>query len=299
MSPAARIAAFLAALAVVFAGAVVVGGAADPDVERASGGHGETGGGGEAGGAAHGEEAGGGHGEAHSSEDAPHGAGAHAVRGLGVADDSHRLALSDRELPVSGTVPLYFRILDREGETVRDFDVAHTKRMHLIVVRRDLTHFQHLHPEQEAEGRWTVPLRLTAPGSYRVFADFELDGEPHTLGSDLQVAGNVEETTAAPETAARSDLGVDVRVEGAARAGHPSTLRFSLPVDVQEYLGAGGHLVALREGDLAFLHVHPTAQRPGEVSFEATFPTPGRYALFLQFRHGGRVDTVALTQVVR
>jgi Cu+-exporting ATPase len=30
------------------------------------------------------------------------------------------------------------------------------------------------------------------------------------------------------------------------------------PVHTEPYLGAGGHLVALREGDLAFLHVHPT-----------------------------------------
>ena len=64
----------------------------------------------------------------------------------------------------------------------------------------------------------------------------------------------------------------------------------------ERYLGAGGHLVALREGDMAFLHVHPTGDGP---SFAATFPTPGRYRLVLQFRHDGRVRTVAFTQVVR
>ena len=41
--------------------------------------------------------------------------------------------------------------------TVRDFDVEHEKRMHLIVARRDLTGFQHLHPEQAADGTWTTP----------------------------------------------------------------------------------------------------------------------------------------------
>ena len=53
------------------------------------------------------------------------------------------------------------------------------------------------------------------------------------------------------------------------------------PVAIQPYLGAKGHLVALREGDLAFLHVHPDANR---LRFEATFPTAGRYRLFLQFK---------------
>ena len=50
---------------------------------------------------------------------------------------------------------------------------------------------------------------------------------------------------------------------GAVRAGEEAELRFTVtrdgePVATEPYLGAGGHLVALREGDLAFLHVHPT-----------------------------------------
>ena len=64
------------------------------------------------------------------------------------------------------------------------------------------------------------------------------------------------------------------------------------------HLGAGGHLVALREGDLAFLHVHPTGHGGDAVAFAATFPTVGRYRLFLQFQHEGRAHTVAFTQVV-
>jgi hypothetical protein len=93
---------------------------------------------------------------------------------------------------------------------------------------------------------------------------------------------------------------------GAARAGEPATLRFAITRDgetvhTEPYLGAGGHLVALREGDLAFLHVHPIEEGEGHddaVAFEATFPTAGRYRLFLQFKHEGRVQTVAFTQEV-
>jgi hypothetical protein len=47
---------------------------------------------------------------------------------------------------------------------------------------------------------------------------------------------------------------------------------------------------------MAFLHVHPVADDP--VRFGATFPTEGRYRLFLQFKHDGRVHTVAFTQEV-
>jgi hypothetical protein len=66
--------------------------------------------------------------------------------------------------------------------------------------------------------------------------------------------------------------------------------------DLQPYLGADGHLVALREGDLAFLHVHPEeGSAPGEIRFAAEFPSAGRYRLFLQFRHSETVRTVAHT----
>ena len=74
---------------------------------------------------------------------------------------------------------------------MRDFDVEHTKRMHLIVVRRDMTGFQHLHPSQNADGTWSVPVTLPDAGSYRVFADFSVDGKPHTLADDLTVDGAV------------------------------------------------------------------------------------------------------------
>ncbi len=66
----------------------------------------------------------------------------------------------------------------------------------------------------------------------------------------------------------------------------------------EPYLGAGGHLVALREGDLAFLHVHPT-EDDAAIGFEATFPSSGAYRLFLQFQADGSVQTVAFTQEVR
>ena len=56
--------------------------------------------------------------------------------------------------------------------------------------------------------------------------------------------------------------------------------------------------MALREGDLAYLHVHPTEDGDDAVSFMTEFPSAGRYRLFLQFKHDGRVHTAAFTQEV-
>jgi hypothetical protein len=260
-------------------------------------------------------EAPGGDAEAHSSPDdmskmdgGGHGGTADPLRGLAVAANGLRVIVDDSELERGRTEQLRYRIVDDHGETVRDFDVEATKRMHLIVARRDMTGFQHVHPEQRPDGSWTIPLRLDEPGSYRLFADFSHDGKMTTLASELRVDGPADlRPLPGPESLATSDLGDAVRIDAPdVHAGEEVDLSFTIsrggrPVNVEPYLGAGGHLVALREGDLAYLHVHPItkADSPGPVKFGATFPSPGRYRLFLQFQDAGRVHTVAFTQEVK
>jgi hypothetical protein len=79
------------------------------------------------------------------------------------------------------------------------------------------------------------------------------------------------------------------------RDGRPVT-------DLQPYLAAYGHLVALRNGDLAYLHAHPDGQpgdgrtRPGPgIEFMVEVPSSGSYRLFLEFQHGGVVRTTEFT----
>src|SRR5581483_11867532 len=185
------------------------------------------------------------------------------LRGLAVSEHGLTLELARGTAPQGKPFELRFRIGDRRGATVRHFDVEHTKRMHLIVVRRDMTGFQHLHPTESRDGTWSVPVTLPVAGSYRVFADFSVDGRPYTLADDVTVDGSVHsEQLPAPVRSVDVD-GLNVSLsERATKAGAESALGFAVtrdgkPVAIQDYLGAKGHLVALREGDLAFLHVHP------------------------------------------
>jgi hypothetical protein len=223
------------------------------------------------------------------------------VRGLAVSDNGLTLRLARTTATKGKRFELVLRIVNRRGQTVRDFDVEHTKRMHFIVVRRDMTAFQHLHPTQRPNGTWSVPVTLRDAGSYRLFADFSVNGKPHTLADDLTVDGTVRSKPLPAPVGSVDVDGLDVSLtEGASRAGAESGLSFTVTrngkrVAVQDYLGAKGHLVALREGDLAFLHVHPDENSP---RFMATFPTAGRYRLFLQFQTEGRVHTAAFTQEV-
>ncbi|MDQ4049630.1 MAG: DUF4396 domain-containing protein [Actinomycetota bacterium] len=248
------------------------------------------------------------------------------VRGLAVADDGLKLELDATELPRARQTQLRFTVVGANGQPVRDYEVEHDKRMHLIVVRRDLTGFQHLHPELGRDGRWSTDVKIDEAGSYRVFADFKRGGQNHTLAADLAVDGPLDSRPLAPPTTtADAGDGYEVELSGAAsKAGEEAELGFSVtrdgkPVEVDDYLGAKGHLVALREGDLAYLHVHPAeaghgakageaephgagheAEAPGRdpIRFMTEFPSDGRYGLFLQFKHEGKVHTAAFTREV-
>ena len=255
---------------------------------------------------------------------AQHGSGEHAsrpmdataepaarVRGLAASANGLTLQLTADELSRGQNSDLRFRILDSSGQPVRTFEVEHEKRMHLIVARRDLTGFQHLHPELASDGTWSTPVTIAEPGRYRVFADFKHRGRNETLAADLVVDGPADHRPLSPPSGiARTGDGYEVAIDGEATTGHEAELRFTVrkggePITVEPYLGAGGHLVALREGDLAYLHVHPTGHAEdgehasGPVAFATEFPSTARYRLFLQFKHEGRVHTAAFTREVR
>jgi hypothetical protein len=226
-------------------------------------------------------------------------AGPDRARPLGFSSAEGGLRFDGRPAIVSAGehVEFSFAIVGADGRSLTEFDELHERRMHLIVVRRDLTGFQHLHPGMSDDGTWGEGIVFPAGGAWRAFADFATAAGPSTLGLDVLVEGEFRpEPLPAPST--RVDVGDEVVSLDTAPGG--SELRFAVthdgrPVDVEPYLGARGHLVALRWGDLAFLHVHPIGDE--DIAFEITYPGPGTYRLFLQYSVGGVVRTAAFTTV--
>ena len=236
-----------------------------------------------------------------------------AVRGLAVAENGLKLKLDRTELPRGRQTKLSSTVVGSDGNAVRDLEVEHTKRMHVILVRRDMSGFQHLHPKLAGDGKWSTDVEVKDAGSYRVFADFKRRGENNTLAADLAVDGPLDSRPMAP-VGDTADAGDGYQVEltgGSSRAGEEAEFGFHVTrnggeVAVQDYLGAEGHLVALREGDLAYLHVHPVeaghdavaAEGKEPIKFATEFPSDGRYGLFLQIKHQGKVHTAAFTREV-
>jgi len=290
-----KLGAYALGLAAVFAAAVGVGNLAGPTA-AAPATHTDTSHGG----------AGTGHAE-HPTTGAPELPG-----GLQVAQDGYRLTPITTTLSTGPARPFRFRILGPDNAPVTRYATSHDKDLHLIVARRDLTGFQHVHPQLAADGTWSVPLSVAAPGQYRVFADFQPAGraEGLTLGVDVAAPGDYQpQALPAPARTATVD-GYTVTLTGGLTPGASSKLTLSVarggvPVsDLQPYLGAYGHLVALRDGDLAYLHVHPdgapgdgrTAAGP-QITFSAEVPTTGSYRLYLDFQHNGTVRTAEFTAV--
>ncbi len=252
------------------------------------------------------------HGESHAESPvdagAPRSSAAPLPGGLQVSQDGYTLDVA-RDLPAGTATPVSFRVLGPDGQPVTAYDESHEEDLHLIAVRRDTTGFQHVHPQLAADGTWSVPLELTA-GSWRLFADFDPAGADAalTLGTDVAVAGEyAPQPLPAPASTAEVD-GYTVTLDGDLVPGEESELTLSVsrdgqPVtDLQPYLAAYGHLVALRDGDLAYLHVHPAGEpgdgttEPGpDVTFYATAPSAGDYRLFLDFKHGDVVRTAEFT----
>ncbi|MGY1792903.1 hypothetical protein ACI796_02815 [Geodermatophilus sp. SYSU D00525] len=226
--------------------------------------------------------------------------------GLAVSAEGHTLDLADDALPAGAAVPLSFRLLGPDGAPVTAYETVHEQDLHLVVVRRDLTGYQHVHPELSPDGTWTTTVALE-PGSWRVLADATPTalGRDVVLGADLAVGG-AWEPTPLPAPAATAEVdGYTVTLDGDLVAGEESEVvltvsRDGVPVtDLQPYLGARGHLVALRAGDLGYLHVHPTGDSGGQVRFAVQVPAAGGHRLFLDFRHGDVVRTAAFTLTAR
>lgn len=269
MNASARLAAYGMILGLALGGGAVVGAAVGP-IEVGSDDHGQT--------------------AASDSRDLPAG-------GLLIADDGYRLVPESRTLDPGRFV---LAVLGPDGDRLVDYELLHQRELHLIVASRDLRSYVHLHPERVRDGRWQVTVPDLAPGAYRAFADFRPGGgEQITLGVDMWVPGTPSfEGPLSPVDAVPVD---DLEVAMVLDAGTATlTVRRGTEIVTTEpYLGAAGHLVALRDGDLAYLHVHPLDSEPaGPVRFALDVPSAGTYAVFFEFKADGEVRTAPLVFAV-
>ncbi|GAA2225181.1 hypothetical protein GCM10010232_07850 [Streptomyces amakusaensis] len=228
--------------------------------------------------------------------------------GLSVSESGYTLAF-DSTILSAGTQTVTFRVTGPDGGPVTEYTAEHGKKLHLIAVRRDTAGFQHVHPVMDGKGTWSVGVTLE-PGDWRFFADIHPAGHDGTLtlGIDASVAGQYDPRPVPEDTRTARVGEYTVTLDGELVPGEASDLTLTVsregrPVtDLEPYLEAYGHLVALRVGDLGYLHVHPEgapgdgSTEPGpRITFMAAAPSGGVYRLYLDFQHEGVVRTAEFT----
>jgi len=222
--------------------------------------------------------------------------------------------------------------------------------MHLIVVKNDLSWFNHLHPTLKANGDFVVTTTLPSDGSYKIYADYTPEGRAQEVPQHEFATGGKTPTPSSvaltpnnmqggwlkkkfeshPESKPEVKSGATYEVAlmpmpTPLKAGQDSMLHFQIrdakgkPVkDLQPYLGAMGHCVILSNDTTKYLHSHPMAtgvshdmskmggmdmskmsKTPApksggpDVIFHTNFPEAGRYKVWGQFQHKGKIITSA------
>ncbi|MGG0938682.1 hypothetical protein ABHN11_21925 [Brevibacillus centrosporus] len=214
------------------------------------------------------------------------------------------------EQPIAGrTERLFIQLNDEAGNRIDTLQVSHEKLLHMIVVSKDLSYFDHVHPEYEGHGRFHVDIQFPDGGEYKLIADFVMEDSVPVLTSKWVVVKG-EVNTEKPLkvdtelTKVVNDKLISLSFDKL-KQGHEVTLTFTILdsntkqpiIDLQPYLGAIGHVVALSEGAQHYLHIHPineTTNGP-EAKFKTTFPASGLYKVWGQFLHHGILLTVPFT----
>lgn len=209
----------------------------------------------------------------------------------GFAVDGYVL-VTDATQPSAASMALHIKGPD--GQRVTDFTEVHGSKLHVVLIRPDLSGFQHLHPEITADGSFVVPIG--DPGKWHIV----VDAQPAGATGPVVLATNVDDEV--PVDTVKLPAPADDLV-----AGDLQIVRFGLnftvtntdgsPVEgLEPFVGQAAHLIAIRQGDLAYTHLHPVAAADATFSFAGALPT-GTYRLFLQFGHRGDVITAAFTVV--
>ncbi|GLY05487.1 hypothetical protein [Actinoplanes sp. NBRC 101535] len=189
-----------------------------------------------------------------------------------------------------------------------DFQIVHTKPMHMYVLRDDLSGYQHLHPTL-ADGAWTAPVTITDGGAYRVYIEFTPVGRPTTadptvLGVPFVIPGDTSMIPVpAPSADASSGEYTVRRLDGTRdlTSGTQTALQFQVlrdgePAVLEPYLGAFAHLSNFEVRTQALMHLHPLpSSSTGQLAFHAAFAERGDKRMFLQFMAGGELHEVAFT----
>jgi hypothetical protein len=218
------------------------------------------------------------------------------------------------------------KVVGKETEAVA-LDLQHEKKIHLIVVSNDLSYFEHIHPDYQADGSYQINVldknktytdgagknetKFDHGGDYTLFADYLPTGGTHQVEkvsikvkgtprpavsyTSDKLSGKSENfTVTLTPTGGKLITGTQMHITGL-------LTKDGKEVDVntlENYLGAKAHMVVISLNDKEYLHVHPDVSG-GKFDLHTTFKMPGIYRGWIQFQSAGKVHTVDFVMNVK
>lgn len=214
----------------------------------------------------------------------------------------------------------------KAGELV-PLDIHHERKIHLIVVSKDLSYFEHIHPDYQASGTYDIAVlagtknytaganknetRFAKGGDYILFADYSptggtpqlekinlpVGGTPYTpvSYSAARLSSTVDDYTLdlIPE-GGKFEVGKLAHIQGVLKKGGKEIDANTL----ENYLGAKAHMVVIGLDDKNYLHVHPEVEK-GKFDLHTTFEKAGVYRGWVQFQADGKVRTTDYVILVK
>ncbi|QJB34374.1 hypothetical protein HF329_24990 [Chitinophaga oryzae] len=185
--------------------------------------------------------------------------------------------------------------------------IQHEAAFHLIIVNDQLTSFEHLHPQHDADGHYFIDVTFNQPGKYLVYADYQAEGyAPQTDRLTLEVEGG--EQPAPGETNEKRSADTDgLHLAIAATAPFVAGAESHIPVaitkdgkalnaaDINPYLGAVAHIIMIGREDKDFLHIHPMSDSRFPIIGHTVFPKADIYRMWIQFKTEGVLHTASFT----
>jgi len=203
------------------------------------------------------------------------------------------------------------RLTGKDGKplTQDQLQIAHTEKLHLLVVDGTLTDYHHEHPVAgEKPGEYRFDFSPRFGGTYHIWADVvptasgqqeyaktevKVQGPPATKNKTLTTTTEAEGYRFSLTTEKNEPLQSGKATMVKIKVATPDGKDFS---GLEPVMGAFAHMVAFPENLESVTHVHPMGKEPTtvterggpELNFHVEPEKPGFQKFFLQTQIGGR-----------
>lgn len=209
------------------------------------------------------------------------------------------------------SVPSVIRITGADGKPVSldQLEVAHTEKIHLLVIDQSVTDYHHLHPVAgDKPGEYRFDFAPKFGGTYHIWADLvpratgkqeyskttvKVEGPPGTPSNSVNTTAEVDgyrfDLTTEKNEPLRAGKAMVVKI----KVTGPDGREFS---KLEPVMGAYAHMVAFPTDLVSVTHVHPMGAEPRtaadrggpELTFHVESDKPGFQKFFLQTQIGGK-----------